>query len=1149
MPSSAEANRAQFVETFNRLLGNKTGKPLKFYTDKSIKDSISDEDRRKAAVALAKPKTDPKISVPKLSPTVTNTGALLNLPQGGILNKVAQQGGIGPQVSIGDLPDIHSGGAGGGKGILDFIKDKISGALDYVGIIDKENPEGTAGNTYSDVVNAINTSTPAQTVAGGTTRVLDVVNRPSYAINEALKRQAEDINEGNGWSLPKDFVQGAWKGLQGQKKTGFGQVVETAAPGLPLNAKRALGAVGDIGLDPITYASGGTDIVAKDATNAGLRAGLDATGKDAIKHEVGKVVQDVLDHTNALDDLNTVKGGYKVDTKAIMDSVINEVKDKLDTIAYDTKKGEMIGGRRADAHGTLSQVVAESIRDRFITAVKRPVTKFLAALEEGRRFSEVELKAMRKNKLFSTWLDGANEAIDEANALHKSITPTEVADKAFEKFSATLSPKMDEIYSKTLAGLDDTVMRIPRINFLNQELYLPRLGKALQKADLAGRIPENLKKAFNYSSWMPGYTSHITQKMRSINKLALDQFKSEVEEAFKGSTALDRREVKYATEHSITLTGRRGEMQAYQEQAYRDMFNQEGAGGVRDITGPNGESLYAPDYTFNKIIKGQNNQKSFESDWRKPKKASVAKNQSIKGFTAEDAIAKGMHVEKDAAAALIYRKMRSMNKLSVTYLEKDLLTHYGIASAIPLNEAVGRNMVKVSAERQPWLKDVLKPGQTAYLDKDIYKVMENYKQLTSFRQTAEANDLVRSIEKATQIFKQANTIYWPGFHIRNAISDIFMGALDGVKSRDYGVIGKAMFNKDKAFLKMGNESVEFRKILDSYQRNASSGFIDSELNIRTATADLSTTRFMDALTSPSAFNAKLRDMSQVREDFGRLVHYYHAMNEEYGHLISKGVSKEKAWKGAEEAAIQRVNKYKFDYTALTPFEQKIRAYGIPFYTYMRKATPVLVENLFMNPRYFSYINKLQRALAPSDEFKANDLPTWMNEQAYSQLSSADTKEPVGFTDALFPTRTLADAFRNPVIGANPVIQAGFELNSGKDTFTGKPVAGLTDILKNKFKGTTQYSSAVGDKVTFEKWATFLGIPVYKVTQARQDGKMKELTFQLSQKVQSINKKIESKGLKLSIRHNQIYLINPKTDTSKEKVLGVYNTFAELPFKV
>lgn len=1157
MPSAAEVNRKKFTETFNRVLGDKMGKPIKFYSDAQMASSVPQATTNRVAASQAK---TPKSSSHSLSqikttvaPVATDAGSLLgNAAPTVDSNKAALIAQVQANLSKIVPQQKNTGGGISASGLINPVgwfrsaKDLIGKGAEYVGITDKENPSGTIGATASGAVNAINQSTPAQDAAGGIKRVLDVVERPAYAINEGSRQVAEGINNGNGWSLPRDFVIGAWHGLGGYKKTGFGQVVETSAPNLPLNVKRALGAIGDVGLDPITYTSVGTDIVAKNATNAGLRAGLDATGKDAIKHEVGKIVDDVLSKTGALDDLKTVKGGFSVDQKAITDSIISEVKDKLDTIAYDTKEGQVIGGGARDAHGTLSQTTAEVVRDKYISIIEKPKQKFLSALESGKKFTPAEFSNMRKNKLFSDWLDGANEAIKEASAQGRPIKAADVAEQADIKYAAKLSPKVNEIHGKVLAQLDDTVMRIPRINFLNQEIYLPRMGKALNAVKKsAGNRFENLNKAFNYASWMPGYTSHISQKMRSINMRTFDDFKSAVEEAYRGTTSLDRKEIKYATEHGVTLTGKRGEVQAFEQQAYRDMFNQEAAQGVRDTS----KTPYAPDYVFNRITKGSNNI-DFEKDWRLPKKASIRDSKgSTVGFRSEDAVAKGMKVENDSAASLVYRKMRSINKLSKTYLEKDLLTHYGIASSIPIGEAKARNLIEVSLDRQPWLKDVLKPGQKAYLDKDIYKVMDNYRQLTSFKQTKEANDLVKSIEKVTQVFKTANTIYWPGFHIRNAISDIFMGALDGVKSKDYGTISKAMFNKDKAVLKMGEDTVPFRRILESYQNNASSGFIDSELNIRVPKSDLSTTRFMDALHSPSQFNAKLRDMSKVREDFGRLVHYYHAMNDEYTHLISKGVKPEAAWKGAEEAAIFRVNKYKFDYTALTPFEQKIRSYGIPFYTYMRKASPVLVENLFMNPRYFSYINKLQKALAPSEEFSANNLPSWMRDASYSQLSSSDNPEPIGFTDALFPTRTLSDAFRNPVISANPVIQAGFELNSGKDTFTGKPVTGLTDVLKNKWKGTTQISSAVGNKTTLEKWATFTGIPLYKVTAAKQAGRTNELKAQLSAKVQGINNKIEAKGLKLSIRHNQIYLIKPKTPTTKEEVVGVYDTFAELPFKV
>ena len=56
---------------------------------------------------------------------------------------------------------------------------------------------------------------------------------------------------------------------------------------------------------------------------------------------------------------------------------------------------------------------------------------------------------------------------------------------------------------------------------------------------------------------------------------------------------------------------------------------------------------------------------------------------------------------------------------------------------------------------------------------------------------------------------------------------------------------------------------------------------------------------------------------------------------------------------ATDAALWRMNYYKFDYSALMPWEQGMKSLAFPFYTYMRKAAPTLIEQLYTNPRYFA----------------------------------------------------------------------------------------------------------------------------------------------------------------------------------------------------
>jgi hypothetical protein len=409
-------------------------------------------------------------------------------------------------------------------------------------------------------------------------------------------------------------------------------------------------------------------------------------------------------------------------------------------------------------------------------------------------------------------------------------------------------------------------------------------------------------------------------------------------------------------------------------------------------------------------------------------------------------------------------------------------------------------------------------------------------------------------------------MYWPGFHARNAMSDFFMGMLDGVKAKEYPEVFRNLLNRKDPNINIGGDTFPFSKLQDSYHKNASSGYFDTEVSIKTHPDDLMTTKLQDSIRpyempeqlkavgeTAKKVHSKVAELSQTREDFGRMVHYKHAMDEEYAFNRAKGYSKEKSWANAEVAAQARVNRFKFDYDALTPWEKKLRKYGIPVYTYMRKATPVLLENMMMNPRYFNVLQKLQQQLAPSEEWQNTREPSWQREANLSLLT--DDTQPWGFTDAISPIRTVADAVsplaslispatyggaggRSIAAQAAPWIQTPFELAFKKDVFSGKPVNNIGDILKNKWKGIGQYSSVSGNKDIKEKVAYAAGLPVYHVTDKMQETKTNELKQTMRDKLVSYNDQLEPAGYRLEISQGQIQLIRPKSPTAQEKRDGV-----------
>lgn len=1179
MAGAAEKNRVAFIDAFNKAIGNASGKPMSYEntsvsaagippeTIAAVQNMLAKTVKSKAKSSLPKPK---KITVPAINITPGQTA----VSNASLLKSKINTSGL-------------SGGPTGG-GILHALTHNP-----ITHLVGEEIVKPVSRDVLAPVVKPL--IHPVE-------YVLDKVSRPAYAVAEGLKESVQHQNAGEPlWSLPDNFVHGAWEGFSGRKKTGIGQVINEAEKGGSAanyveqqlqkagqltpevkaqldkrntsNAakweRRIAGGIGDVALDPTTYITGGAVLAKLGSKGKEVAAG--AKGVDLIKGEVGRVTKDVLDDVGDSRIIaatrpvgKAVKGEARI-LAPVSDKIIKDVQDKLDNFIIDTKNGKTIGGTLKDSHSTVGHIIAESTRDEYFRQLAPIRNKVLTRLNSGKKFTDKELEQISKQSpIIKDWID---TLVREAPKT-KISEPAKLLEFVDREFSKTLDPVINEIYGKAISKLDDITMRVPTISMMGHTHYMTSVGKYfdLLKKSPVGIRTNNLTKAFRYSSWFPEHTANIAAKVRSLNYERYDKFRKEVNQVFKDTTKEDRKLIHTAIQENRQLTGHLGDLQNYIKQQYKDLYWEEVAKGARN---PN-TTPFADNYVFNQIH-NPGRSKNIDTEWRIPKKETVKKTGNLGKFTSMDAAKQGLRSETDAAQALLIRKTKSLRELSRVEFKKDLVTHYGISSRMAREDAKLQNLVPIDRKKFPNLYKDVKPGETLYIDKEIDDVYKKYLDLTSIRTTPESADLVRTFDRLTNLFKTANTIYFPGFHIRNLVSDIFMGAFDGVKSKDYEQIFKAMMKRESSHLPLAGGQMKFTDFLDSYYNNAASaGFFDTELNrfTRQSPNDFQTTGFMDAL-SPSNIKhvpTALRSLSTKREDFGRMVHYYHALNEEYAHQLSRGLSKERALRNAEEVSLSRVNKFKFDYNALTKTEQSIKRFGVPFYTYMRKAAPVLMEQLFMNPRYFSYINRLQQSLAPSEEFQGAQLPAWMKEAAFSQLTGGN--EPLGFTDYLSPTRTLKESLSNPVIKANPLIQGPFEYATGKNIFTNKNLptdkgARIAEILKSKYRGITTYRGIESDtKPTIEKWAGFFGIPLVKVTKARQAGKAYEIQQQVDQKVKDVNTKIQNLGMRVSIRKGKIYLIYPKSPSSfekrygfkpkyslnaKEDVVGIYDKFSDIDF--
>jgi len=396
--------------------------------------------------------------------------------------------------------------------------------------------------------------------------------------------------------------------------------------------------------------------------------------------------------------------------------------------------------------------------------------------------------------------------------------------------------------------------------------------------------------------------------------------------------------------------------------------------------------------------------------------------------------------------------------MTQAFFRDDLLHGYGVQAA-DLSEKAARlrRLVEVnSKEISENFRQLLatKPGTKLYLPEEMARIADKFKKMSTWS-TQEWGRFGRSIAKITSTLKVFLTIPYVGFHVRNLLGDVFMGLIDGVGPDYYvdmykayalneaGRTGTLRILKDERALDLSYE--EFRQL---YKDNVDSAFVRTDVGTYNSHTAGSIPRQMGRRVVKG-----VEGFAEGRELIGRYTHFYAAYKQEAEALWSRGMRDlDRIQQRALDAAIWRVNQYKFDYSALMPWEQALKSTVFPFYTYLRKALPTLVENMLTNPAYFAATNRFMTYNdgSAADDFNSDNIPGWIKDIGFAQIGSGS--EPWALTADVLPLGGMdilgsqggAELAGNLLQNASPLIQGITELASGRDSFTGAPVN--TDLL-------------------------------------------------------------------------------------------------------
>lgn len=353
---------------------------------------------------------------------------------------------------------------------------------------------------------------------------------------------------------------------------------------------------------------------------------------------------------------------------------------------------------------------------------------------------------------------------------------------------------------------------------------------------------------------------------------------------------------------------------------------------------------------------------------------------------------------------------------------------------------------------------------------------------------------MQHFDKVLSKWKAGVTIYVPSHHIRNIIGDVYFNWLGGVNSlRPYSSAMSVMRSQKgryeglEAISQLSNPNALKQVIAGKGYSAAGKQTALTMKNGTNVTNDmvyvsafqqgiLPTTRVLedipdDAITGLEKFKPlggkgqkAAHTVSEGRDHYVRLAHYIDVLKKS-----------NKPFEQAVEEAAAVVRKWHPDGMDLTKFERNVMRRMFPFYSWTRKAFPLILESMVATPgKVMAYPkgqyllqNMMGMETGPmSDPFPYDQLfPDWMREKGIGPIMG----EPGSYSvvNPGNPSMDLIAGLNHPgkmSLGLlNPAARIPIELATGADAQTGAPIEMTdTDYWAKQIPGVSHAGRATGE---------------------------------------------------------------------------------------
>lgn len=341
-------------------------------------------------------------------------------------------------------------------------------------------------------------------------------------------------------------------------------------------------------------------------------------------------------------------------------------------------------------------------------------------------------------------------------------------------------------------------------------------------------------------------------------------------------------------------------------------------------------------------------------------------------------------------------------------------------------------------------------------------------------------------------FSKAYLVARPGFHARNAYSNVFQLIAAGANPKNL-VTGNKMLNRINRGLKAGltprqvatqivdsglvpvkEELFLFQQTLKT--RRAVIDAIEDSINYSGSTGF---GQFGEIAAEVGTQNRGLLQKGAPRNKASQAVGQLLLWNRKAGEFIENYSRFGLMWDGiakglSPQEAAARSNKFLIDYADLSNVD-KVAKQIIPFWTFMSRNTPLQLELMSTNPRAYALYNNLQRNIeGPSEEEGGLVIPGYekergvfaTTEEGFGKLLPGNVIRP-GLPFPGGGDNILKEIVENPkgfLAKTNPIFRAPLEAAFGVKFFTGAPIAekgqaATSTAAKLKYLGRELFSPA------------------------------------------------------------------------------------------